>query len=95
MCDIELADHVALVGLVVAQVVVAVFDDGVIIQGPGASGGRRSFDIADQEDGLIGVHHLLTEGGQDFWSTICNWAQGNMVVKLKLSHSAAIYNLDV
>lgn len=32
VCDIELADHVSLVGLVVAQVVVAVFDDGVVVQ---------------------------------------------------------------
>ena len=35
---VELADHVALVGLVVAQVVVAVFDDGVVVQGPAAAG---------------------------------------------------------
>ena len=32
VCDVELADHVALVGLVVAQLVVAVFDDGVVVQ---------------------------------------------------------------
>lgn len=30
--DIELANHMALMGLVVAQVVVTVFDDGVIVQ---------------------------------------------------------------
>lgn len=73
---IELTDHVALVGLIMAQVVVAVFDDGVVVQRPGAPGGRRAFDIANQEDGLVWVHHLLTEGGQDLWSTICGGRQG-------------------
>lgn len=61
----------ALVGLVVAQVVVAVFDDGVVVQRPGASGRRSALDVADQENWLVWVHHLLAEGGQDFWSTIC------------------------
>lgn len=32
VCHIKLTDHVPLVGLVMAQVVVAVFDDGVIVQ---------------------------------------------------------------
>jgi len=76
VCDVQLADHMALVGLVVAQVVVGVFDDGVLVQRPGASGGRRALDIAEQEDGLVRVHHLLTEGGQDLRSTICNEGQG-------------------
>lgn len=73
---IELADHAALVGLVVAQVVVAVFDDGVVIQGPGAPGRGCALDITDEEDWLTGVDHLLAEGGQDFWSTICGWGTG-------------------
>lgn len=73
--DIELADHVGFVRLVVAQVVVAVFDDGVVVQRPGASGRRRAFDVADQEDGLVGAHHLLAEGGQDFGSAICVWEE--------------------
>lgn len=71
MRDVELADNMALVGLVMAQVVVAVFDDRVIVQRPGAPGRRCALHIAEQEDGLIWVHYLLTEGGQDFWSTIC------------------------
>lgn len=74
--DVQLADHVALVGLVVAEVVVAVFDDGVLVQRPGAPGRRRALDVADQEDGLVGVDHLLAEGGQDLWSTICGGGQG-------------------
>lgn len=76
VCDIQLADHVAFVGLVVAQVVVAVFDDGVVVQRPGAPGRGRALDITDEEDGLVGVHHLLAEGGQDLWSTICGGGTG-------------------
>ena len=74
--DVQLADHVALVGLVVAQVVVGVLDDGVVVQRPGASGGRRALHVADQEDGLVGVHHLLAERGQDLWSTIYTRGDG-------------------
>lgn len=73
---VELADHVALMGLVVAQVVVAVLDNGVIVQGPAAPGRGRALDITDEEDWFVGVHHLLTEGGQDLWSSICGWATG-------------------
>lgn len=69
--DIQLADHVALVGLVVAQVVVAVFNDGVVVQRPGAPRWGCALDVADQENRLVWVHHLLAEGGQDLWSTIC------------------------
>lgn len=76
VCHVELADHVALVGLVVAQVVVAVFDDGVVVQRPGAPGRGRALDVTDEEDGLVGVHHLLAEGGQDLWSTICGGGPG-------------------
>lgn len=71
VCDIQLADHVALVGLIVAQMVVAVFDDGVVVQRPGAPGRGRALDVTDEEDRLVGVHHLLAEGGQDLWGTIC------------------------
>ena len=73
---IELADHVALVRLIVAQVVVAIFDDGVVVQRPGASGRWRALNVAYQEDGLVWVHHLLTEGGQDLRGTI--WGQGTV-----------------
>lgn len=86
--DIELADHVALVGLVVAQVVVAVFDDGVVVQRPGAPRRRGALDVADQEDGLVRVHHLLAEGGQDFRSTICDRRQKwNVVVNKREAKS--------
>lgn len=76
VCDVQLADHVALVGLVVAQVVVGVFDDGVVVQRPGAPGRRRALDVAHQEDGLVGVHHLLAEGGQDLGSAVCKEGRG-------------------
>lgn len=76
VCDVELTDHMALVSLVVAQVVVAVLDDGVVVQRPGAPGWGRAFDVADQEDGLVRVYHLLAEGGQDLWSTICSGERG-------------------
>lgn len=85
--DIELADHVALVGLVVAQVVVAVFDDGVVVQRPGAPRRRGALDVADQEDGLVWVHHLLAEGGQDFRSTICDRRQKWNVVNKREAKS--------
>lgn len=75
MGHIELADHMALMGLIVAQVVVTVFDDGVVIQRPGASGRRCALDVAEQEDRLVGVHNLLAEGGQDLWSTVCGGGQ--------------------
>lgn len=79
--DIQLADHVALVGLIVAQVVVAVFDDGVVVQWPGAPRGGCALDVADQENRLVWVHHLLAEGGQDLWSTICGGGWGRVEKK--------------
>lgn len=68
---VELADHVALVGLVVTQVVVAVLDDRVIVQRPAAPRRRRALHLTEQEDWLVGVEDFLAEGGQDFWSSVC------------------------
>lgn len=67
---VELAHHVALMGLVVAQVVVAVFDDRVVVQGPAAARRRRALHVTEQEDGLVEADHLLTERGQDLGRTI-------------------------
>lgn len=68
--DVQLADHVALVGLVVAGVVVTVLDDRVVVQVPGTGGRGSAFDVTHQEDRLVGVDHLLTEGGQNLRSAV-------------------------
>jgi hypothetical protein len=60
----------ALVGLVVARVVVTVLDDRVVVQVPGAGGRGSAFDVTHQEDRFVGVDHLLTEGGQNLRSAV-------------------------
>lgn len=67
---IQVAEHVAFRGDDAIHAVVAVFDDGVVVQGPGDGGEGRSFHVTHQGDGLVRAHHLLAEGGEDLWRPV-------------------------
>lgn len=67
---IQVAEHMAFRGNDAIHAVVAVFDDGVVVQCPGDGGEGGSFHVTHQWYGLIRAHHLLAEGREDLWRPV-------------------------
>lgn len=69
--DIQVTDHVAFGGDNLADTMTAILHNGIFIQRPSDSRQRSPFHVAHKGDWLSRTHHFLTEGRNDFGSSIC------------------------
>lgn len=69
--DVQVTDHIPFRGDNLADAMTAILHNGIFIQCP--SDGRQGgpLHIAHKGDWLARTHHFLTEGRNDFGSTIC------------------------
>lgn len=69
--DIQVTDHIPFRGDNLADTMTSILHNGIFVQCPSDGRQRGPLHIAHKRDRLSWTHHFLTEGWNDFGSSIC------------------------